>query len=256
MTSPTRPGLVGGLVVLALYLSVAAVTVRVTGHHVRPLFDGVQPAPRYRWVNPPKAFAAGNVVPKVTERDESLGPAGSPQDGIPSADGQLVLNLPAGAIPPDPSAGKASVTITPLDPATLGPLPGGAAPDGNAYRVEVTSGQPPRPVTTLAKPGTALLTVPQPSTTVFSSPDGREWQPVETFPTSDIMVSIRMPSTGWFLASAAPIAVTAATSSAGDTARTVAVAGLTAALALVLALAPAALRRLRRRGPGAGPGAA
>lgn len=249
MTTSPRPGLVGGLVVLALYLGVAAVTVRVTGHHVRPLFDGVQPAPRYRWVNPPKAFANGNVVPKRTRRDEPLGGVGSPQDGVPSDDGQLVLDLPAGAIPPNPSGGKATVAITPLDPATLGPLPAGAAPDGNAYRVEITSGQPPQPLTTLAKPGTALLTVPQPSTTVFSSPDGRDWQPVETFPTSDIMVSVRMPSTGYFLASAAPIAVTSGTSAGGDTARTLAVAGLTAVLALALALGPAALRRLRRGGP-------
>lgn len=233
-----------GAGVLGLYLAVCGLTVRATAHHVRPLFDGVGPAPRYQWVNPPKAFAAGNVVPKPNHRDEVLGPAGSAQDGIASSDGQLVVDLPAGAIPLSGPVAKAAVIITPLDPATLGPLPAGSAPDGNAYRVEITSGLPAQPVAALAKPGTALLTVPQPTTKVFSSPDGRDWQEVQIFAVSNITVSLRLPAGGYFLASAAPIAVTSGPSS-GGTARTVEAAALTALLALFLALSPVVVRRIR-----------
>jgi hypothetical protein len=245
MKALRRPDVITGVAALGFYLVVCGLTVRATGHHVRPLFDGVGPAPRYQWVNPPKAFAAGNVVPTPNRRDEVLGPSGSPQDGIASSDGQLVVDLPAGAIPLNGPVAKASVAITPLDPATLGPLPPGEAPDGNAYRVEITTGAPAQPVAVLAKPGTAQLTVPQPTTKVFSSSDGRDWQPVETFPVNNIVVSFRLPAAGYFVASAAPVAVTS-TPSSSDTARTVVVAALTALLALLLALSPVVVRRVRR----------
>jgi hypothetical protein len=245
MKALRRPVVITGAAALGFYLVVCGLTVRATGQHVRPLFDGVGPAPRYQWVKPPKAFAAGNVVPTPIHRDEVLGPAGSPQDGIASSDGQLVVNLPAGAIPLNGPVAKAAVTITPLDPATLGPLPAGSAPDGNAYRVEITSGLPAQPVAALAKPGTALLTVPQPTTKVFFSPDGRDWQEVDLFAVNNIMVSLKLPAGGYFLASAAPITVTSAPSSS-DTARTIVVAALTALLVLLLALSPVVVRRIRR----------
>jgi hypothetical protein len=248
MTPDRRRGAAWGVLLVGLYLAAGALTVRATGHGIRPLFDGFGPPPRYQWVAPPKAFAAGNKVPRPSRDDIALDAGGSRAGGVTSADGQLVLNLPAGAVPPGVAGATASVAITPVDPATLAPLPDGRTPDGNAYRVDLAAGQPPLPVASLAKPGSAQLTVPLPAATVFSSPDGQAWQAVESFPVDNIRVSVRLPGGGYYLASAAPVAVTTDTGSSSDASRTLAVAGATVVLALTLVLSPGLVRRVRRRG--------
>ena len=51
-----RPAAIGlGLAVA--YALVCLTTLRVTGHDVRPLFEGIGPSSPYEWVNPPKEFA-------------------------------------------------------------------------------------------------------------------------------------------------------------------------------------------------------
>jgi hypothetical protein len=68
------------------------------------------------------------------------------------------------------------VQVTPLDPATLGALPAGLRPEGNAYQVAITYQPSGQPVTALAKPGTVALTGAAPVTALLFSPDGKAWQ--------------------------------------------------------------------------------
>jgi hypothetical protein len=240
-----------GVVLAVGYVAALALTSRATGQRVLPLYDGVRPPPRYEWVRPPKGFAAGNKVPRPKRVDVQLGASGSPQQGFPSDDGQLVLNLPAGAIPAAPAPGasaKATLTITPVDPATLAPLPDGAPPDGNAYRIDVAASPDGHALQSLALPGTAVLTVPQSAQKVFSSTDGQSWTEVNLVPVDTTHVSFRLASPGYVLASAAAVVVVPSIPTTADAPRTLAVVGATILLAAGLFLIPIVLRRARRGG--------
>lgn len=217
------------------------------GRKALPLYDGFAPPPRYEWVNPPAPFRAGNRAPGPKRAEVSLGPNGSAQEGFSSDDGQLVLNLAAGAVPPAPPAAGAAVTITPVDPATLSPLPAGAMPDGNAYRVEVAYVPGGPGVAALAAPASALLTVPQAPEKVFTSPDGQNWAELELVPVDNSRLSFRFAGPGYVLASAAPVTGVSVPRANDEVARTLLVAGATLALAGCLYGGPVAARRLRAR---------
>lgn len=246
MTRPWARALSAGLVLSVAYVGVLVLT--MGARRALPLYDGFAPPPRYEWVRPPAVFAAGNTVPRAKQSDVNLGPGGSAQAGFTSDDAQLVLNLPAGAIPAAAPATKASLTITPLDPATLAPLPGGANADGNAYRVEIAYVPGASALATLAAPSSALLTVPESAEKVFNSPDGRSWTQLELVPVDNSRVSFRLAAPGYVLASAAPVAVAPSMASRAEVARTLAVAGATVVVAGALFFGPVAARRLRRRG--------
>src|SRR5205814_512300 len=147
---------------------------------VLPMFEGVGGSSPYMWVNPPPQFAAGNIKPHVNSQEVPLQANGSPRIGLNSGDGQFNLNLVEGSIAARAGDAKASVTFTPLDPATLGPVPSGMRADGNAYHVEMKYLPSATDVTTLAKAGNAGITLPEPSIALLYSPDGRLWQKVDS----------------------------------------------------------------------------
>jgi hypothetical protein len=234
-------------VAVALYIGAYFFTVGTSGHRARPLFEGVGPAPAYRWVKPPRAFAANNVAPHPTTQSVHLGPTGSPQVGVVSGDSQLVLNLPAGAIPPAPGETSASVSIRPLDPARLGPPPGGLFPDGNAYLVSVKYDRSGRLLADLAVPGDAVITAPAPGVTVLFSLDGTSWQRLQTSLVNGgttLAASFHQP--GYFLAGATVNVVGTAGSGSGKHTSVAILAVLIALAAALLILAPFLYFRSRR----------
>ena len=226
------------------YLAAALLTPWLSGRPLRPLFDGFAPPSPYQWVHPPRELRAGNVVPKATLASVTTGPDGNPPRSVSSEDGQLTLNLPAGAIPPAEGQTTATFTITPLDAATLSPLPGLFA-DGNAYRVELAYDPSGRTLDALAQAANALLVVPQPADSIWFSADGKSWRRLETTPVSGTTAAAVVDDQGYYLAGAAA-AVGVGGGGPSDLARTVAVAGVTAVLALGLWLVPAAVRRRAR----------
>jgi hypothetical protein len=175
----TRPALVGLGLTLA-YALVCVATVRMTGHDVRPLFEGIGPNAPYRWVNPPKEFAAGNVKPTVSSTDVLLEANGSQSAGLLSGDSQVVVNLDAGAVPARAGNETVSARFVPIDPARLGSLPRPLRPDGNAYRVQFNYRPTGQRVSTLLKPANMLMIVPEPADTILHSGDGRTWQKLES----------------------------------------------------------------------------
>lgn len=226
-TRRRAPGVKLGLVFVAVY-AVVAVTSLGGGHRGRPLFDGFAPPPPYRWVNPPKAFASGNEAPKPSTIEVPLGPTGSAVASGSSSDGQVILTFPAGAFAAHPPDNKVIVTVTPLDPGTLGPPPTGVNADGNAYRLEfaydVTKQAPPM----LAKAADSFLVVPQPAQTLLFSSDAKTWDALPFRPVADptqIGGAFLLP--GYFL----PVAPPVAAASAGSPASGGSVGGTLAAMA-------------------------
>lgn len=163
-----------GAVVVAVYLVAAVATLSRTGHRYLPLYEGIGPPPSYQWVHPPPAFASGNTAPKAGTCDLAL--TGPPEPFFVSTpEGQLTLSLPAGALPAHVGDTKVHCAITPVDAATLAPLPAGVAADGNAYRVELTYVPSGMPVPPLTMPGNVVMTGPVAADSVLRLSGGGTW---------------------------------------------------------------------------------
>ena len=124
-----------GLAVAFFYVGVVAFSRGPAG---RILYDGLAPVAPYRWVHPPIDRAGNNQPPSPGSGAVVLGPQGSQATEISTGDEQALITVPDGAFPPHAGESSVKVTITPLDPATIAPVPPGHAFDGNAYRFEAT----------------------------------------------------------------------------------------------------------------------
>ncbi|MDP9072822.1 MAG: hypothetical protein M3N98_01385 [Actinomycetota bacterium] len=241
----TRRIVAFGAAVLGVYLAVALATLALSGRPVLPLFEGVGPPPPYQWVNPPPGFAAGNTKPKPSNVDIPFSGAKSPGASV-SPDGQFVVNFGVGDFAPHSRDTALRAFITPLDPATLGPLPAGLAADGNAYRVQLTYQPSATPLDSLAQPGDVFVTAPIPAQALLYSSDGQTWTTLAIQTgggTSSVAAMFSRP--GWYLVGASPTAVAPRRPGLGRT--TVVVALLVAGLAVVLAVAPLGFLAVRRR---------
>lgn len=157
----------------------AAATQAFTDRPVRPLLDGLVPPPPYRWVKPPPGLGV-NTKPKRGEATVALGPAGSELAGPSAINGQVVLNLPAGALAGRAGDGEVRITIDPLDPARGPALPDGFVADGNAYRIGLRYRPSGDAVTSLAALGNIILATPEPASVLLYSADGHGWEVLPT----------------------------------------------------------------------------
>jgi hypothetical protein len=237
-----------GFAIAALaYLAACLTTIGTAGHPLRPLYEGIGPAPPYRWVKPPAPFKATNVAPIAGTQTIPLTKTGSPQTGAATIDGQLVLALPAGAFPANDDRPAVTLTITPLDPTTLGALPAGLYPDGNAYHLSAQYQPNPTAITSAAHPIDAVVETPAPATTVLQSPDGKAWQPVATHHIPGrAAVATTFTQVGYLLA-AASVPVVIKPSSGGSKILLVVILGLVAIVPLTAAVIWRNGSRRRRR---------
>ena len=232
-----------GLALVAAYVLAVTGTLPF-GNNVRPLFEGIGPPPAYRWVKPPPAFASGNVPPAPNDTDIPMGPTGSQQSGAQSEDNQLVLNLAPNAFPAHAPDTTLRVHIEPLDPASLGPVPAGLKPNGNAYRVTFTYQPSGTPAETITAPGNILVTVPLPAAGLLYSADGRSWSDIgKQTVAGQPIVGGPFNAVGWY--EGATHATAASGSSGGGSAGVIIVVVLVAVLALALGFFPLLRKRLR-----------
>jgi hypothetical protein len=235
--------------VVGVYLAAYLLTMKTAHHPVRPLYEGVGPAPAYRWVRAPKAFSATNNPPPSHVQPVliGLGPQGSVQAGVVSSDSQAVLNFPAGAVAPAPGQIAVAVDIKALDPARLGLLPPGLFADGNAYQVLFSYQPSKQPITTLARPANVVVTTPAPAAVLLYSLDGQAWQRLDTthIPAST-SVAASWQQSGYFLG-AATVNVLGTAGTSGKGRSTIVIAALAAVLVLVLIVAPLLWRQRRKR---------
>lgn len=241
MTARARHPLVAGLAIAVAYAGVV-VGVRVTGHHVRPLFDGFAPPPPYNWVKPPNEFVT-NTPPAHAKATVEVTNDGSRPAAPSTDDGQAMLNLDAGAIPGHPPDTSAVVTIDPFDALKLGKLAPNTRPDGNAYKIDLAYQPSNTPITALAKPSRVVLVTASGGQQLLYSPDGATWRELEKTPFAgggDVAGTFAGP--GYYLAARTGAPVTAAPSKSGKT-TTIWIA---VAVAVVAMVAAALLLRRRR----------
>jgi hypothetical protein len=246
-----------GVGILVLYLAGAAVSGRASILARRPVLDGLAPPTPYRWVKPPPELAAGNKPPASTRFTLQLTAGGSRLGAFSTSDGQINLVLSQGAVPARAGQTAVEVTVDPLDPATLGPVPSGLVGAGNAYRIQATYRPSGGKIDSLAGQSSVGLVYPLLTTAVanpaghqvLSSPDGRTW---EALPSTDTpgthQVSARLTRTGYVQVGVPP----SAGGSGGDSrTRILLLASGVAALIVVAALA-LRFREAARAGPRGG----
>src|SRR5436190_20048549 len=122
-----------GIAIVGLYAALAVISGRLSPLARGPLLDGIGPPQPYRWVNPPPDLASANLPPSSGTFHVPLDPNGSRGEVFVTSDNQVTVIVPKGAF--DAKVGQIEVTlsVTPLDPATL-PSPGRKLTIfGNAY---------------------------------------------------------------------------------------------------------------------------
>lgn len=232
------------VIAAVLYVAACVVTIGTGTHPLRPLYEGIGPAAPYRWIHPPAQFKASNNPPYPVSESVTMTPKGSPQAVITSGDGQLVLTLPAGAIPAHAGDGTLLLALTPLDPAKLGALPVALFSDGNAYHVTASYQPSGRPVELAAQPMDAVVVTPVPSAALLQSTDGQTWTRVDDHHIpNQAAVAATITQFGYYMAAANVPVVTKAVS--GST-RILLVVGL-GLVALVPIVAAVFWRAGRRR---------
>jgi hypothetical protein len=241
-----------GAAVIAAYLVAVTVTVALRPNDARPLYDGFTAPSSYRFVDPPPFFASGNVTPKPMSTSIALGPDGSEPTGFSTPDGQFVVSLGAGAIPPAGDATSVAVRVTPLAPHGLPPVPGGLRANGNAYRVEMTYEPTGARIARFGKPGSLLIEIPELGTTLFRSVVAATWSPLpaRTIPPRELSLSARFETPGDYLAATNLPVLAAPPGRSGRGATALGIATALGAGILFAAAYIAIARRRRRNAPG------
>jgi hypothetical protein len=175
----TRRTAVTGSVVAAAVIGLAWISAWMSPLGRGPVLDGLGPLAPYRWVTPPPGVTnegppAGGTF-TLTIDDE-----GSEPDVVFTPDDQVTLVMDGGAVGPAPGRDAVTIEVTPLDPATLAPLPDGLRPFGNAVRIDVPG------VERFAEQLDVNLVYPETTTLhatsheLFWSADGTDWEPLPT----------------------------------------------------------------------------
>ncbi|HEX6596107.1 MAG TPA: hypothetical protein VF045_04180 [Acidimicrobiales bacterium] len=218
-----------GLALALLYTAVAAVTHVLVPEAGRPLFDGFAPPPPYNYVSPPPELASANFPPQAARTAVTVGEAGSEPINASTPDAQAIVTLPAGAIAANPPDTSVAVELTPLAPATLGPLPPDLRPVGNVYQLGLAYQPSGTAVAAVAPSATVALTGATQGDTLLFSGDGQAWRTVAARPfgnTHGMTGPAQGP--GYYLVAASP-ALTPPTTAADDSG-----GGAAGAAALVL----------------------
>lgn len=161
------------------YVAVALLTRAAVPGRARPLYDGFAPPAPYHWVNPPAALRAGNVAPTQGSGTVARSDGADASLAFETSDSQASLTVSLAALRLAASETSAEGTLAPVDPTTLGALPQGLGPSGNAYRVTVTAKPSGRAITTFAEPASLSLQLANSAgTEMLASSDGKAWHTV------------------------------------------------------------------------------
>lgn len=153
----------------ALYL--IAIWATAQSVPVRLLYEGMAPLPPYRWVRPPTNLANTNELPRPWSDAIPFRGSASQSNSLATGDLQIIAVFRQNALSPHPGESEVRVTLTPLDPMTVGPPPAGLQFDGNAYRVDaVYAGS--RERAALREPITVVLRYPRHAEQILRSDNG------------------------------------------------------------------------------------
>jgi hypothetical protein len=154
-----RTVIAAGIAIAALYVVAATISSHLSPLARGPLLDGIGPPQPYRWVNPPPDLASTNQSPSAGAFHVPLDPDGSHAEVFVTSDNQVTVIAPQGAFATKAGQIEVTLSVTPLDPATL-PSPGDKLTIfGNAYRLEAAY-QPSGNAARLALPLDLVLLYP------------------------------------------------------------------------------------------------
>jgi hypothetical protein len=175
-----RAVVVTGAICVTAYAALAGLSGHLSPLARGPLLDGIGPPQDYRWVSPPPDLAAGNEPPSSGIFHIPMDPNGSRAATPVTSDNQVTVIVPQGAFAKKAGQIEVTLTVDPVDPATLGPPGTGVTIFGNAYRFDATY-QPSGSPATLVVPLDAVLIYPVTPNLhaslhqLYTSPDGQSW---------------------------------------------------------------------------------
>ena len=175
-----RTAAVAGLISIAAYVALAALSGHLSPLARGPLLDGIGPPQAYRWVSPPPDLASGNQPPSSGVFHVPLDPNGSRPEVFVTSDNQATVVVPKDAFDGKPGQIEVTLKVDPLDPATLTSPGKHLTIFGNAYRMQATY-QPSGDEAPLALPLDGSSSIPRrqactrPSTSSTRRPTGRPW---------------------------------------------------------------------------------
>lgn len=197
MASSNRRLAAQGLAVVIAYLLVAWASVQAGLVSRSPLYDGLSDIPLYNWVNPPPEREGDNVIPRPETFNVVVSTSGQADPGsVTSADGQMTLTF--NYLPPAPQPYGIDLSMTPLDPAEVAPVPDGLYFDSNAYELKATDSQSGAPV---EGSFTAIMRFSVHGPQILSLQEGA-WVPLPDplLTDADLQVSAETPANGTFVA--------------------------------------------------------
>jgi hypothetical protein len=185
-----------GLALAVAYLVVAWISVEAGLVARSPLYDGLGGIPAYRWINPPEERVDDNETPEPEEFKVQVATSGQADPGsVTTGDGQatMTFNYLPGAAEPY----SFTLSMTPLDPATLAPPPDGFYFDGNAYRIDAIDDRTGQPV---EGNFTTILRFSVHAPQVLALKD-TVWEPMPDplMTDADLQVSVDTPANGTFV---------------------------------------------------------
>ena len=135
-------------------------------------------------MSPPPDLADGNQPPAAGSFEVPLTRKGSDPGVFITPDNQVTVVVDRGAFPARGGDETVALTVTPLDPATLGPLPEGLTAFGNALDLRATYEPSGRPVRRIAPQLRVVVVYPSRSdctrrrTRSCAPTDGETWTPL------------------------------------------------------------------------------
>ena len=195
-----------GLILVTAYLVVGGLSFRGGLLPRAPVLDGLQPPAPYQWVKPPPDRVKDNKPPSGATGTiplTSLGSAGSHT----TPDGQAQILFDSNSVPVPPRQTSVSVTITPLDPDKVGPLPaGGYHYDSNAYKFDAVYEPSGQPLTTMTV--TIVMSFATTADHIFRW-NGSGWDPLPTTPAGQNQLFAPTGRLGIFVAAGTAVGSTA-----------------------------------------------
>ena len=165
---------------MTAYVGLAALSGHLSPLARGPLLDGIGPPQDYRWVSPPPDLAANNQPPSSGVFPIPFDPNGSRPATPVTSDNQVTVIVPEGAFATKAGQIEVTLTIDPVDPATLGSPGAGVTIFGNAYRLDATY-EPSGDRAKLVLPLDVVLIYPVTPNLhasvhqLYTSPDGQTW---------------------------------------------------------------------------------
>jgi hypothetical protein len=206
-----RRTLASGLILVVVWAALAAWSGSLSPLARLPLLDGLGPAAPYRWVAPPPELAADNQPPSSGDFTLELGPEGVRGQVLITSDNQVTVVVVDGAIGPREGEQSVTLSVEPLDAATLPPPGGDLETFGNAYAL--TASYEPSGTTVKKLGGEIDLILLYPVTpnvhaashTMLRSANGSTWKDLETTDSAaQQQVQARVPGLGTFVVAGVP----------------------------------------------------